>query len=359
MMSRTAVLVLVSVLAANALGYILYSGLWGNGITLISDFHPTASEYNASNLEIKLHASYSAKKSVITSEPPIPPPNVLKTATIPLNNTVSTAMKSRMKWTIYKYTAQEKTQQSGNMAFTDNVKYFKKSAYFHQVFNDHDKSVIINIVQKFHKLMEAANLLYFISSGSLIGSYRHHGIIPWDDDLDVLVPITIKDKVKKALSGHKPDYVLETGKNDKAIRWKFYSSNSRAIENQVWKWPFLDICFYIEDQDSLWDSDPNMANLHKFKKSYIFPLIKRPFESLELYAPKNTYKILMKTYDIDTCMTGSWNHKEEKRNKNTYEVPCKTLYHKFPFVFRETSKTGVVEILKIRDKILQKIFIPN
>ena len=33
--------------------------------------------------------------------------------------------------------------------------------------------------------MREANLTYFMAADMLLGSYRHHGIIPWDDDADV------------------------------------------------------------------------------------------------------------------------------------------------------------------------------
>ena len=31
------------------------------------------------------------------------------------------------------------------------------------------------------------NVTYFMNGGTLLGSYRHHGRIPWDDDVDLMV----------------------------------------------------------------------------------------------------------------------------------------------------------------------------
>lgn len=38
------------------------------------------------------------------------------------------------------------------------------------------------------KICHEHNLKYFIYYGSLIGAVRHHGMIPWDDDVDIIMP---------------------------------------------------------------------------------------------------------------------------------------------------------------------------
>ena len=46
----------------------------------------------------------------------------------------------------------------------------------------------VNLLMKFQQICEANNLTYYFVGGGLIGALRHGGFIPWDDDLDIVMP---------------------------------------------------------------------------------------------------------------------------------------------------------------------------
>ncbi len=51
----------------------------------------------------------------------------------------------------------------------------------------HLQSLELMILKEFINICEENNLTYYMYAGSLLGTIRHQGFIPWDDDLDVIM----------------------------------------------------------------------------------------------------------------------------------------------------------------------------
>lgn len=59
------------------------------------------------------------------------------------------------------------------------------------------QAVSLNVLKKFHSFCQIHNLRYTLCYGSLLGAVRHKGFIPWDDDVDIMMPRDDYDKLLK------------------------------------------------------------------------------------------------------------------------------------------------------------------
>lgn len=74
----------------------------------------------------------------------------------------------------------------------------------------------LKILIYFRNFCEANGLKYFITAGTLLGAVRHGGFIPWDDDIDVVMPREDYDRfVKYMRKNGAGEFVFQDGKTDK------------------------------------------------------------------------------------------------------------------------------------------------
>ncbi len=59
---------------------------------------------------------------------------------------------------------------------------------------EHLQKVILIIAKYIDNLCKKNNIDYYLLGGSAIGAIRHHGFIPWDDDLDIVMDAKNYDK---------------------------------------------------------------------------------------------------------------------------------------------------------------------
>lgn len=66
---------------------------------------------------------------------------------------------------------------------------------------------ILNIYKEVKKVCDRNNITYYGSSGTCLGAVRHGGFIPWDDDMDLVIPIEQIDHFLDVASRELPDYL--------------------------------------------------------------------------------------------------------------------------------------------------------
>lgn len=231
---------------------------------------------------------------------------------------------------------------SRNSKKADDKKSYASSRtleFFNTRMDAKELRAFTDILYRFVELVTAHNLTYFLYSGTLLGSYRHHGIIPWDDDMDVMMNISDKPIIRRVLSSRLPNYLL----NDKqGKRWKFFSTLSRPIPGISWSWPYLDISFFGENQTHIWDSDPAFKSSYTFPKEDVFPLYNRPFMDSMLPAPRDTARFLGGRYSMTECKSNTYDHRMERFVSMFMRksIPCETLKDIYPMVSHKPLKGG-------------------
>lgn len=253
----------------------------------------------------------------------------------------------------------------------------------------------LQLLHNLSQLFISAGVVFIMCDGTLLGSYIFHDFIPWDDDMDLMVRYQDLPKIKKMFKdkllwtqygilgyhdeGNEyeydtlnklPDDIYDssyfdyvppdkgrTNKTKRYHKFKFFYKDSRAAGDSKWKWPYVDVKYFLENSTHVWNLDTQTRTRY-ISKNQFYPLHFRPFGRLWLPAPNDTRTFLQHQYNTFKCRNSRWNHKEEKRQRSR-KVKCWRLAQYYPFVWRENLNDGVSEVLKLDGEIIQYIGIPE
>lgn len=159
---------------------------------------------------------------------------------------------------------------------------------------DEIKNIELQLLVDFDRFCKENNLYYTLCGGTLLGAIRHKGFIPWDDDIDVLMP---RPDYERLINNIKIDYncFLEY---EKVLHWKNGSLNYPFIK-LVDTRTVLDAAYYNSDLgvNNIWIDifpiDGNPADSRKLKKIYNRSLYFRKILCIKL-AQRGEGKTLIK-----------------------------------------------------------------
>ena len=206
------------------------------------------------------------------------------------------------------------------------------------------------------------NVTYFMNGGTLLGSYRHHGRIPWDDDVDLILNSSDKQLIWRSMAALKPDYGLFM----RRYIWKFYPRrHGHTVPLKTFRWPLVDLFFFVENETHLWNEMPWWRH-ECWPRSTVFPLRPRPFGDFRIPAPCDVDSAVAVLYDTRMCVSRSKSHAYDLSIPwRPLTVPCATLAHRHPMVVRRSTASNngrhqaVAESLMLGNRTLHTIILHN
>lgn len=196
---------------------------------------------------------------------------------------------------------------------------------------------------------EVEPLDFWLTAGSMIGTLSHHGMIPWDDDVDIYVR-----------REHSQAFIFNLESLGLSVQWvaaqgysqrsgKIYNSSLPSISKKYkHSYPFVDF-FLVDCSDGVSCIEFNSAEKFSAPVDFIFPLKRRPFGRLSLPFPRYVRRIVENRYPSGkffkkTCSRGGYHHRYERFLLSRLRFAnCSDLILPPPFVIDE--RDGVLKSL--------------
>lgn len=134
------------------------------------------------------------------------------------------------------------------------------------------KKIQLDMLQELHIFCENNNINYFLYYGTLIGAVRHHGYIPWDDDIDVAMKRDDYEFFVRSFNEGRTDtYRVVSCENSDNYCYAFakLSDTSTKIEEEITFRQDMGVNIDIFPLDSVPDDDAILNKHIKTIQAYI------------------------------------------------------------------------------------------
>lgn len=159
------------------------------------------------------------------------------------------------------------------------------------------KVVLMGLITDLDRFCRERGLRYSLAYGTLIGAVRHKGFIPWDDDIDILMPRSDYSRFRKEYSH--PYYKIESQETDSQWPLNFSKlSDTRTVSTDSHgNTSSIAVDIFILDglEDTLEKSERMVAKVNRYHRLWSSQLFTRNLSiSREYSLGKNVFIALSK-----------------------------------------------------------------
>lgn len=125
---------------------------------------------------------------------------------------------------------------------------------------------LFKLFEQVEEIFRENNIIYFIGFGTLLGAIRHGGFIPWDDDIDIIIPKDEIDRAQEVLRKHLPNHYSIINIKNGELSWDIdvrIRDNRTILDTEVGT---IDSGIYIDIIEMPEISRNNRQNYVKLKK---------------------------------------------------------------------------------------------
>jgi len=151
---------------------------------------------------------------------------------------------------------------------------------------------LLALYHAFNKMVDDIDIHPMIMHGALIGYHFNNQLLPWDDDIDLI--IVGDHEIKKLLTKDKWEtnkYIFEINPNHTNRDTRDHNNriDARMISKRCGL--FIDFTFFWQDGEFLCAKDK-----HRYRRELILPMTYGTFHDMTVYLPNRYLECLVKEY---------------------------------------------------------------
>lgn len=158
------------------------------------------------------------------------------------------------------------------------------------------QGIMLDMLIEFDAICTKHKLQYWLDSGTLLGAVRHQGFIPWDDDIDISMPIEDYNNFQEIAQNElSKDIFFQTKESDPTFKFdyiKLRSNRATIIE------------FHEKDKD---------IHYHQGIFIDIFPMLTVPNNDFYYNIYKQTFALIRATSSVSLHTPNGNNHPEYRQ----------------------------------------------